>query len=436
MPARRSIHPVVIAALLLVLCRGAAHAQDAAASTRHAGLSPVFAPLHGSGLAPLGRLCDLDGPFGSRCVPPQGGTSRATRGQEYWKRAAEPGERLRETPPPQQQPSSQGVPGAARDRRWEIEVHGGWVFNDRRRSGSSALPSTGAVVGGQISITSFFFGEGPRLFNQNQSAIPGSQSTIAPLDSVLLGSSLQWQRNIGTVGVRISRRVGRRFTVEVSGDYDRTALALTNSAPDNIEATRVSVEQALGEALSTLGAPAVVSTSATLNERIRGTQLSATGAFLLHVRETARLTPYLAVGGGAIFNRTNTPSVTLSSRYQLGASDDIVGTDSVRLRYSVRSTQYIGLVGGGLKYRLSPRWGVRVDARARVYPNRIANLVDATPAVVLRSTGSPFPRVDVAALQFSSTAPLTGAPISNATTFTTSGLRAQVGVAAGLILRF
>jgi hypothetical protein len=407
-PARRSLYPVCVAVILVALCRGELHAQDDPAATRQFDLSALVVVTPHPGLRPLA-----------------------------WRHLPIIDERLHVAAPPLElQTAAQAAPGAARDRSWELEVHGGWLFNDRRRSGSGGLPSTGAVVGGQISVTSFFFGNGSRLFNDNQAAIPGGLPSIVPLDPLLLGSSLRWQRNIGTVGLRISRRIARRFTVEFSGDYDRTALALPHSTPDSIDVTRASIEQAIGSAVSGLGAPATVSTSATVNQRLRGTQLSATGALLIHLRETTRLTPYVAVGGGAIFNRTDTPSVTVTSRYELGAAAEIVGTDSVRLHYTIKDRQYIGLVGAGVKYRLSPRWGLRVDARARLYPNRITNFVDATPDVVLRSTGSPFPRVDLQALQFSSTAPLTGAPIANAATFATSGLRTQVGMAAGLILRF
>jgi hypothetical protein len=89
-----------------------------------------------------------------------------------------------------------------------------------------------------------------------------------------------------------------------------------------------------------------------------------------------------------------------------------------------------------LKYYATPRWGVRFDGRVHLYPNKMANLVDATPVVTLRSTGSPFPVINIGMLQFSSTAPLTGAPITQFSTFTGDGLRTQVRAAAGVFWRF
>lgn len=48
---------------------------------------------------------------------------------------------------------------------WELEIHAGGLMDVRGTGGSGSLPVSGALVGNQISITSFLFGEGSRLVN-------------------------------------------------------------------------------------------------------------------------------------------------------------------------------------------------------------------------------------------------------------------------------
>ena len=84
---------------------------------------------------------------------------------------------------------------------------------------------------------------------------------------------------------------------------------------------------------------------------------------------------------------------------------------------------------------MARHWGIRLDARARLYQNSALTLVDATPGRALESTGAPFPLINSGALQFSSTSPLTGPPIAGFTTFAGTRMLIQVAVAVGLIWR-
>ena len=155
-----------------------------------------------------------------------------------------------QTPTPPQEPAAAPAPPV--EPKWDIEVHGGLSTNGHQNSGSGSLPSTGAIVGGWISASSFYFGTGATLFNQNEVAISGSQSpaTIAPLDPVLLGSAIRRPRYAGTLGVRVGRSFARRFTAEVTADYDPGDMTFTNTALAGIEATRASYVPALARALS------------------------------------------------------------------------------------------------------------------------------------------------------------------------------------------
>lgn len=320
---------------------------------------------------------------------------------------------------------------------WEFEVHAGGLFNARQGDGAGSLPSTGEMIGGQISVASFFFGEGARMVNQNQaSVLGGGAAAITPLDPVLLGSTMQWQRTTGGIGVRVSRSIRRSLAFEFSLDYERTTLELTGAALAGVEQTRASVERSLAQALATAAVPSAVSVVAAADTPRRGSQVAAMGAVVAHARERSRLTPFVVFGGGVIFNRVDAPSATLTARYELGTTGEVVGTNAVTLGYQVNSMEYSGIVGGGVKYRLAPRWGLRLDARARLLPNNVVNHVATESSVVRRSTGSPFPLVNIGSLQFSSTAPLTGVPIADAATFTSGGLAAHMTAGLGFFWRF
>jgi len=237
--------------------------------------------------------------------------------------------------------------------------------------------------------------------------------------------------------------------LEIAFDYSPGDLALTNTALAGIEATRASFTGALEHALSVSSVASTVTSVATVINRQHASQLFTTGTLLVNLRETGKAIPYVTMGAGVVFNTGDTPSATLVGRYQLGAPGQIFGTDAVNLRYSLKGRTYVGIGGAGLRYFITPRWGIRFDGRAQLYPNTIVNLVNATPAIALESTGSPFPLINSGALQFSSTAPLTGVSISatpgavvsgglapGLTTFTGSRYLSQVSITLGFFLRF
>jgi hypothetical protein len=275
------------------------------------------------------------------------------------------------------------------------------------------------------------------MVNQNQASVLGSRAAaITPLDSVLLGSAMRWQRTTGGIGARVSRSIRRSLALELSVDYERSILQLTGAALAGVEQTRASVERLLAQALATAAVPSAVSVVAATDTPRRGSQVAAMGTLVAHARKLSGLTPFVVFGGGVVFNRVDPPSATLTARYELGTTGEVVGTNSVTLGYGVNSMEYAGIVGGGVKYRLAPRWGIRLDARARLLPNNVVNHVGTESSVVRRSTGSPFPLVNIGSLQFSSTAPLTGAPIADAATFTSDGVRTHVMAGVGLYWRF
>ena len=315
-------------------------------------------------------------------------------------------------------------------------MHGGTLFPFPATSGLQHMPLTGSTVSGLISASTFYFGPGNQLFNQNQAAIGGASApTIAALDPFVVGSAVEWQRWSLEVGVRLNRRLSRRFSLEFTGDYRRSVLAFSQDALNGIEEARASFVSALARALANAPAPALTSV-ATLTDQQSAPQVVGTAAVLVNLKQTGSAIPYVVGGGGAVFMYGNTPNASIIGTYQFGTSSQVIGTDTVELQYSLPGHDYFGFGGGGVRYYVSQGWGVRVDARAELQRNQLSNIVTVTPARALKSTGSPFPIVTSGALQFSSTAPLTGPSYPGVTSFEGRNVEIRVGITAGIFWRF
>jgi hypothetical protein len=337
------------------------------------------------------------------------------------------------------QPDASAAPESRRptESKWEVEAHGGVSAISSQSRGAGSLPTTGAIVGGLIGVSSFYLGDGARLFNQNQAAVAGGQSVpaIVSLDSILLGPAIR-QQGLGTFGLRIGRAINHRMTVEGTADLSVFHLSFEPAAVTGIEASRASFTPALERALASGAVASTVTSEATVVDRRLASQLFATGALIINLKETGKAIPYVSIGAGAVFNSGDTPYATLVGKYQLADPAQILATDTVTLHYSLNGPTLVWTVGGGVKYLVTPKWGIRFDARAQLYKDATVNLIDVTPVMALESTGSRFPIVTSGALQFSSIAPLNGATVTGATTYAGTGLQTHVVLAAGFFLRF
>jgi hypothetical protein len=351
--------------------------------------------------------------------------------------------------PSPQPPQSQAAADRTSEAKWEIDVHGGVVINSDGSGGSGILPSSGSIVGNLISLSSFYFGSGAQLFNQAVATAAGGRVVplIVPLDTVLLGSGVHRSSPGTTIGVRVSRKMTHRLTAEGTLDYHSSELSFTSATLAGLEATRASFAPALLPLLSASGA--TVTSVTTVIDRQMQSQVFGTGTLLVNLRETGRAIPYLVVGGGVLLSGGSTPSAALVGQYVVGTSSQITGTDKVNLNYSLNSVTPVGVGGGGVKVLVGDHWGVRFDARAYVHKSAVETLVNATPAMALESGGVPYPLINVGALQFSSTAPLTGVPVSSSpgTVYATGtlppgdttwsgGLDIHVTAVAGVFWRF
>lgn len=111
-----------------------------------------------------------------------------------------------------------------------------------------------------------------------------------------------------------------------------------------------------------------------------------------------------------------------------------------------------GILGGGVKYHVSPRWGVRLDARVSLSKNTASTVLDATPNVTLGLL--PAGRLILNAdptIQFSNNssdavtaigvtavaaATLTGPALTGLRTFSGSGVSSHTDITAGIFWRF
>lgn len=354
------------------------------------------------------------------------------------------------TPASAQGTSSAPQAPSANDAKWEFEVHLGGAFGSQPTAGTPistfpvgetfSAPGTGRP--GRYAST-WYFGDGATLINQIAASFPVG-ARIRPLDSVLTNASLERKQGLN-FGGRVSRRLTPRFSAEVSVDSVAGTLNLSDAALKGIEDTRASFAPVWNAIIATGGGVLFASSSTssttalTANTDIRHTSL--TGAVNVALTTGTRVVPYLTAGGGVLFRSGDLPSATLTGNYQFRflSSAPLNESDVVTVRFAARDRAPVGVFGGGLKYALSPRQGLRVDLRVHLSPSSLDTLVDAqsnriagTPPFSIPSTTSP-------ALVFSNTpatrSSLSGPAIAGLKTFGGSGTDLQTSLTAGYFIR-
>jgi hypothetical protein len=248
----------------------------------------------------------------------------------------------------------------------------------------------------------------------------------------------------------VARRLTPRFAAELTVDYTLGGLSLTTESTSALEAARASFVTAFNGLLTTpLIASRTVNATATLSDR-RGRQIITTGALLFNVTPGTRIAPYVAVGAGVISHLDTPPRAVLEGAYQIvlnvpgfpRPAPTLDQVDSLTVRSSVNNG-LVWVFGGGLKYALSNRWGVRLDIRDYVCRNTISTLVDASPGtttpttfgVLFLSTLMNPPLVFSGNSTFSPST-LSDGSLKDFKTFHGTGVEQQINVTAGLFWRF
>jgi len=342
---------------------------------------------------------------------------------------------------------------------WEVEAHLGGLISLLPSGGQPTDPPSGEpfqTVEPDVTsyrVSSWYYGGGSQLLG------PG-RYWGRDLDDTLTRASVH--RPFGAVaGVRIGRRLGRRFSAEVDIEYSRHNPELSQVARNVVQKNRTLFEASWSEVLSSLP-EASVSSEATVHEG-SGRRLVATAVLNVNLltgdapkwsRRPARhrFVSYLSLGAGLVSTSGEEPSATLVGRYRFvspesGAPFEETDTVTVRIAGTVR-TAFVGVVGLGWKKDVSDRWGLRMDARAYLSRNTGDTVLDARPSV---TTGNPPSAVvvpnagDFGAIQFvnNSAGPyeghrssLAGPAISGLETFQGSGILTQFNITLGAFLRF
>jgi hypothetical protein len=365
----------------------------------------------------------------------------------------------------------------AQGPKWEIELHGGGTLPTAQTAGTATLPGPGAtfttagiygppappvlVTATSRRVSSWFFGDGAVLFDQAASAVSANPvamtapfpGRIVALDPVL-GRPLGDNARGGTIGLRLGRVLTQRLTVELSIDYGLTRVEIAPANEEAIEATRASFVTAFtGLITSNPGRVLRNITSTAALEDGRARQLFTSGALIINLTTASRVTPYAAVGAGLISIHGELPSATLQGNYQFSNATGAIfnETDTVTVTDGRHTNTLAGIVGGGLKYDLSSRWGIRLDVRAFLTGNPGRTNLAATPDVALgqlpagRVTLNADPTIQfgnssnpVTALRVTAVTPstLSGPAIEGFRTWSGRGVASHTNLAVGMFWRF
>ncbi|HXZ27640.1 MAG TPA: outer membrane beta-barrel protein, partial [Terriglobales bacterium] len=277
------------------------------------------------------------------------------------------------------------------DRRWEVEIHGGYQFAINPTSGTSNLPNPGApfltiIASPTRAVSSWYFGDGALLYSQwvdALNALVGPPNVlndkITPWDPVLTSSVVRRQDG-GTVGGRVSYDFNRRINAELNFDYNMGDLAFTSGSLINTQATSDSFLAAWTENLTTCGACTILSiTSTPTLVNHQGAAFEFTGGVNVNFWTSGRFIPYASVGVGVLHTTGDVPAINLTGNYDyIFGAQEHNETDSATLITSVQGNTFVGYVGVGAKYYVTPHWGFRFDVRDHISANGISNLLSAS----------------------------------------------------------
>jgi hypothetical protein len=224
-------------------------------------------------------------------------------------------------------------------------------------------------------VSSWYFGDGSVLFNDARPVLP--PVPITPLDPVLTRAGAGRDGGL-LLGFRVARALNDRLSAEFSFDASLARVRMRDDARAAIETTSTSFVQAF-DSLSWIGF-AGVDSNVTIH-REGGGQLNATGALTVNLLTGHRWTPYATIGGGVVSSVGDMPHATLVGKYQVvdifleSGTILVDDTDTVNVRYEMNPAPIL-LLGGGFKFDLSPRAGIRGDVRFGIASNRGRVVID------------------------------------------------------------
>lgn len=353
-------------------------------------------------------------------------------------------------PKPAPQPTAKPVPKVKKDPKWGFEVFAGGGFGGGTGGDGPTFPAgetftTEAGVPSRF-VPSWYYGDGAQLFNEVRAQLASRFNVTVPqlvaLDPVLADGGLG--RGAGaTFGVRLTRTLNPRYSLEFALQFSGGSLGYGDSARAEIEASRESFEAAFRGLLGTMPQVGLqVTSTADVPEAASASQTAVTGALNISLSRTRRtLMPYVTAGMGWRTNDVDTFSLQLRGQYQFRFLDSnpFNETDTVTIRTTDRQSSVIGVVGGGALYSLTSRQGVKFDARVHMGANGIESDLAAAPTVATLNPPLGLPSNTNPSIQFSNTqvfkSSLSGRA-SNHTVFTGSGVDVRFHLTVAYFFRF
>jgi hypothetical protein len=341
--------------------------------------------------------------------------------------------------------------------KWEVEGHFGRISSTNSADGTASLPEqSGAAFttvngGTSRTVSSWYFGDGSLLLNQLQTLEPSLPERITPLDPVLAAPLAVRQSGIA-FGARLSRAINSRFSGELTLDYGQDRLGIPSEVASQIKATRASFYSTWTSFFAAWKSSSPVrhfgvATDSTI-DKDKGNQLLLDATANVALRTTGRMIPYLSGGVGVISNSKGRIGMDLKGSYGTGIPEFIEENDSVSLRFKIPDYVVVGVIGGGIKYFVTPGWGLRFDARTHFAPSRNENLLYTNSGTgtgggrcipCLLNRGPTIAFGDTPSIQVTGVpAPhsLSGPPLESFQTFRSSGIQQQIVIGIGVIRRF
>ena len=355
-------------------------------------------------------------------------------------------ERPQPTPAPQRPPPARRTPP-----KWVLEIHGGGLFGSGQPSGQSSpsypVGAAFTTVAGAPSraVPSWYFGDGSVLFEQVRTQFADLFNQrfggITPLDEALERAGTE-RKSAPSFGVRLTRILSPRYSVEFDVDWSGRALTLTTATSDGLEQSRATFEAAFTGLVNTIPQTNTRITSSVQIPDSSGGQTAATGALLIALSKHGRLGTHAIGGGGVVVNGSREIDVQVRGTYAFSifGTFPINETDAVTIHFADRKTSVTGLFGGGITYDFSARRGIRADVRVLMSQSGVTTAVDASPLVQRVVPASVLPSQTTPSIQFSTTTgiptTLSGAAVTRLETFSGSGFDLRTQVTIGFFFRF
>ncbi len=317
---------------------------------------------------------------------------------------------------------------------WEVEFHVGGAFITTPEDGDATLPGGTRLtnVGVEMwQVPSWFFGDGAFLLTQ----FPLPRTTS--LDSVLLGRFARRERS-ASYGTSVARRLTNRLRVEGNVDFSSGAREATASTRTALEASRASFVEYWR------GFPTISVASVTSSVEVREGDLRevlTTGALSWDLAPIGRMVPYVLGGGGVRWSTGDGPAASVIGSYSTLVLN-IREIDSLNIRYVQSARTAVGVFGGGVRWPVGSRWGIRVDVRDHVTGSGVCTELDTTPSSAQNGSASIIvinPSLTTA-IRFGTSlagpSTLSGPVARGARTFEAEGLEHHLKVTGGLTWRF